>query len=25
MGVLGPGGEPWTEASFRDEIKQLGA
>ncbi len=25
MGVLGPGGEPWTEASFGDEIKQLGA
>lgn len=25
MGVLGPGGEPWTEASFRDEMKLLGA
>ncbi len=25
MGVLGPGGEPWTEDTFRDEIKQLEA
>jgi hypothetical protein len=25
MGVLGPGGQPWTEESFRDEMQRLGA
>ncbi len=25
MGVLGPGGAPWTEESFRTEIQRLGA
>ena len=25
MGVLGPGGAPWSEESFRTEIQRLGA